>query len=94
MNQAEGNAIQFVLEDKLGNHRGIGAMIRIDYAGGSQMREIKLSGGYLSFDLPVAHFGLAEHASVSKVTVRWPDGVETVVAQELSGGKLYRVSRK
>ena len=39
-----------------------------------QVREVKGSGGYESFDAPEAFFGLGDWTSVSAISVRWPDG--------------------
>nr|WP_297821865.1 ASPIC/UnbV domain-containing protein [uncultured Paraglaciecola sp.] len=35
-----------------------------------QIRELKTSGGYLSFDAPTLHFGLAEFGNVSTIEVK------------------------
>lgn len=92
---AEKKAIQFSLDDERGNRYGIGSKIIIHYGNGlHQMREITASGGYQSFDAPVAHFGLAEQAQVDRVEVQWYDGETTAIETPLSAGSQYRIRRE
>lgn len=83
------------LNDARGNRFGIGAKVFIRYAGGSgqQMREVKAGGGYLSFDAPVAFFGLGEVDRVEQIRVRWRDGTETSLQGPFAAGHHYRVER-
>jgi hypothetical protein len=95
-NAQSGKAIAFELRDRTGNRFGIGAKVEIRYgANGAlkQMREIQLGGGFMSFDAPVAHFGLGSHDGIESVTVHWPDGVNTVVRGGLTAGARYRIER-
>ncbi|HIF21200.1 MAG TPA: hypothetical protein EYQ27_04660, partial [Gemmatimonadetes bacterium] len=56
------------------NPHGIGAMLRVVYAGGlGPARELRLGSGYWSVDDPVAVLGL--RAEPRGIEVRWPDGV-------------------
>ena len=82
--------------DGKGNRFGIGAQVFIRYVGGSgqQVREIKASGGYMSFDAPVAYFGLGSADHVEQIRVRWRDGTETSVPGPLAAGYHYRVQRE
>ena len=45
-----------------------------DNLGVTRMQEIQLGGGFMSFDAPVAHFGLGEADKATRIAVRWPDG--------------------
>lgn len=83
------------VNDQRGNRDGIGAKVFIRYAGGSgqQVREIKASGGYQSFDAPVAHFGLGAATRIEQIRVRWRDGSETLAAGPFAAGYHYRVER-
>ena len=38
------------------------------------MREIQASGGFISFDAPIAYFGLGEFQKIERVDVRWSTG--------------------
>ena len=84
------------VNDGRGNRFGIGAKVFIRYAGGSgqQVREIKGSGGYMSFDAPVAFFGLGKVDQVDQIRVRWRDGTETSVQGPFAAGHHYRVERE
>jgi uncharacterized membrane protein YraQ (UPF0718 family) len=96
-NASEGNAIVFAFEDKVGNSFGIGGKIEIRYGGADarmQTRELQLGGGFMSFDAPVAHFGLGEYETVDSVAIRWADGGTTAIDTPLSAGALYRIARQ
>ncbi|MFT4712332.1 MAG: uncharacterized membrane protein YraQ (UPF0718 family) [Candidatus Azotimanducaceae bacterium] len=94
-NQINDNAsIQFGLRDYLGNSYAIGAKITIHYGKNlHQMREIKLSGGYQSFDEAIITFGLKGHALVSQVEIQWPSG-DTSVLNNLPVNSRYLISRE
>ncbi len=95
-NSQTGHGVLFKLEDAVGNRDCIGCRVMIDYGpDGSrqQVREIKASGGYLSFDEPVAHFGLAEHDQISTVRVVWSTGEATTIEGPLDAGHLYTIRR-
>lgn len=94
-NNSQNAAIAFQLEDLAGNRAAIGARIRLTAADGSiQTRELQLGGGFMSFDAPRAHFGLAQAASAAGARIRWPDGTETELAGPLAAGHLYRIRRQ
>jgi len=66
----DNKSITFEVIDQDGNDFGIGSKIFISTeAVGKydQMREIKASGGFHSFDMPRAHFGLGTSESVSRI---------------------------
>lgn len=46
---------------------------------GEQYREVTATRGYLSNSEPIAHFGLAGHRTVDKLTIIWPDNTQTVL---------------
>lgn len=58
---------------------------------GSQLRELKASGGYMSFDAPRLHFGLGEQRTADRIGVRWPTGEVTEVDGPFEAGKRYRL---
>ena len=91
----EGEAIAFALHDRIGNADGIGARITTtDSNGATRTREIQLGGGFMSFDAPVAHFGLGDATEVTSVTVQWPGGGRTTIASPLRSGALYHIGRQ
>ena len=95
-NSGDGNSIAFQLRDQVGNRDGIGTTFTIHYGPDGkrhQMRELKASGGYLSFDEPIAHFGLGEYDSVDRLEIRWSTGGETVIPGPFAEGHLYSLER-
>jgi uncharacterized membrane protein YraQ (UPF0718 family) len=94
-NSQTGNAIGFELADMKGNRFGIGAVVEIAMADGSRKtRELQLGGGFMSFDAPIAHFGIGDAPGVESVTVRWADGSESVIDKALDAGATYRIGRQ
>ncbi len=87
------NAISFELRDKRGNHFAIGAKVIITTAAGQQIRELKLSGGFLSFDNPYLHFGLGDGNAVGKIEVIWPDGEHTDLEGNFAANHHYQIKR-
>jgi hypothetical protein len=95
-NTQNNRGIIFELDDKKGNRSGIGSRIIIHYGENGdkhQIREIKASGGFVSYDAPRAHFGLGEHPLVSKVEVIWSTGEKTELSGEFKAGHKYMIER-
>lgn len=95
-NTRDRNAIVFELRDSAGNRLGIGSKVIIEYGPEMalhQLREIKASGGYMSFDPPEAHFGLGPHGSIASVTVHWSAGGTTELRGDFAAGYRYRITR-
>ncbi|PYS74617.1 MAG: hypothetical protein DMF69_01370 [Acidobacteria bacterium] len=87
-------SIAFELHDERGNYYGIGSKIIINYGKDQhQMRELQAGGGYLSFDGPIAYFGLADAQAVRSVTVQWSTGETTVLDREFKSGARYVIKR-
>ncbi|MCZ6709585.1 MAG: ASPIC/UnbV domain-containing protein, partial [Gammaproteobacteria bacterium] len=96
-NTQENHGIIFELDDHQANRSGIGSRIIIHYGEGGthhQIREIKASGGFVSFDAPRAHFGLGEHEVVSRVEVVWSSGETTRLNGEFKAGHNYKIERR
>jgi len=96
VNNAKGNRIAFELRDHIGNRSGIGSTIIIHYGPGGerhQMREIQASGGFISFDAPIAYFGLGEFTRVDRVEVQWSTGERTEVRGDFPAGARYVLHR-
>jgi hypothetical protein len=95
-NSQSGNSIAFSLRDELGNRDGIGTKLTIHYGPDSkrhQLRELKASGGYLSFDEPLAHFGLGTYESIDRLEISWSTGGSTVIPGPFEAGHIYTVQR-
>lgn len=95
-NSRVGNSIAFQLRDEVGNRDGIGTKFTIHYGPGGerhQLRELKASGGYLSFDEPLVHFGLGEHDRVERLEINWSTGGTTVMSGPFDAGHIYSLER-
>jgi uncharacterized membrane protein YraQ (UPF0718 family) len=93
-NAQTGNSIAFELRDQIGNSHGIGARITIRHGGKIQTRELQSGGGFMSYDAPIAFFGLADVGQIDSLTIEWPEGGQTVINQSLQAGATYRVLRE
>ena len=94
-NDTGGRGLEIALRDETtANASGVGAVVTVTLADGSRMmREVLLSGGYLAWDAPMAHFGLGDASSVTAVEVRWPTGAPTRLTTALPAGARYVVRR-
>ena len=88
-------SIAIELNDAIGNKNAIGAKITIVYDNGrqSQIREIKASGGYMSFDPAITYFGLGFLDVVESIIVQWPDNNTFNYAGPFESQRLYQLSR-
>lgn len=87
----------FSLVDNLGNRSAIGTKIILQYAGDKklqQIKELKLSSGFMSFDNPVLHFGTGAYDEIDRVSLIWPDGTRTELNGPLSANGVYRITRQ
>jgi hypothetical protein len=88
-----GNALTIALRDARGNSHGVGARVTATLADGTvMMRELQSGGGFMSFDAPVAHFGLGA-ATEARITVHWPTGAATTLPEPLAAGAAYTLTR-
>ena len=96
-----GKALWVHLRDYKGNRMGVGATVFICTGnaksvrpGKCQMRDIKASGGFQSFDPIAAHFGLGG-GKVGLIQIRWPDGEQSDIRPEtaIDGGEIV-ISRR
>ena len=95
-NETKNNSITFEFRDKKGNFFGIGNKVYIYYGEDNrrhQVREIKSGGGFLSFDSPIAHFGLGQYDVVNRVEIIWSTGEKTVIDKEFLANRKYVVMR-
>lgn len=95
-NAGSGNSIVFRMHDEVGNRDGIGTKFTIHYGDEGQrhqLRELKASGGYLSFDEPSAHFGLGEYEQVERLEINWSTGGSTAFPGPFKAGHIYSLKR-
>jgi len=90
----ENSSVTFEILDQDGNDFGIGSKIYIstDPTGPyDQMRDIKASGGFHSFDAPRAHFGLGSSASISRIKLVTLQGREVEFEGTFHADTHYRL---
>ncbi|MEJ6728814.1 MAG: VCBS repeat-containing protein, partial [Akkermansiaceae bacterium] len=87
---ATGNSIQIQLRGKKSNRFGLGARVVIHTGENSQTREIHTSGGFLSTDEPIAHFGIGKATQADRVEILWPSGA-TQEVKDLKAGKIHTI---
>ena len=95
-NNASGHSVALRVRDEVGNRDGIGTKIVIHYGSGGerhQLRELKASGGYLSFDEPLAHFGLGKYDRIERIEVRWSTSGTTTIPGPFEAGHVYTLHR-
>lgn len=93
LNGSNAGSVTISVEDK--NRSVIGARVVIEDAQGhQQLRELKASGGYMSFDPPELHFGLGASAHLSSIRVLWPDGRATELRGVFPANRHYVVRRQ
>jgi hypothetical protein len=89
--EGSGNWVQFQLTGTKSNRDAIGARIRIQADGLTQIREIDGGNGYAGQSTKRAHFGIGNSSSVDDVEIRWPSGgVEKL--GPLPANKLHKVT--
>jgi len=93
----KGNSLTIQLRDHLGNRFGVGSRIIIRYGENGekhQLREIRASGGFISFDPQEAHFGLGGFSEVSSIEIRWPNGERTELRGPFPANHCFRIERR
>jgi uncharacterized membrane protein YraQ (UPF0718 family) len=96
-NEMKKNSATFKLRDQRGNRFCIGCRVTIRYGEGGerhQMREVKASGGFHSFDAPQVHFGLNRHDEIKQVEIEWSTGEKTLLDHPFPANREYTISRK
>jgi hypothetical protein len=76
----------------VGNRFGVGSRIIVHYGPGEgrqQMREIQASGGFVSFDAPIAYFGLGDFDRVSRMEIVWSTGEHSEIRGDFLAGARY-----
>lgn len=86
---AAGAALEVRLEDVGGNRRAIGARLELELDGRVHKRAIRAgTTSVASAGPPVARFGLGARPGAATLTVRWPDGAVSTLADVPTDGVL------
>jgi hypothetical protein len=81
------------LTGRKSNRDGIGAVIRVDTAHGSQWQTVSTAGSYCSSSDRRAHFGLGPDAAAAAIEIRWPSGIVQKLAN-IAGDRVLTVEEK
>ena len=73
---AERHWLGLRLQGHASNRDGIGARIEVVTGARRQLREVRAGSSFLSMNDLRVHFGLGPAATVDRLVVRWPSGVE------------------
>jgi hypothetical protein len=88
-NEATGEAVNHSLRVKLvgtkSNRDGMGAVVRVMGAGGTQTQMMRSGSSYLSASELVLTFGLAQQDKAEKVEIVWPSGAVDHLANVAAG---------
>lgn len=74
------------------NTNALGATLRAEIAAVTQNRYLTTGGSYLSQSELTATFGLGQATSITRLTVRWPDGSQAEFSN-LAAGALHAVQQ-
>lgn len=70
----QNHALRIKLRGTASNRDGIGAVVRIEYAGGKQWQMLRSGSSYLSQSELVLTFGLGDKTKVLSARIEWPSG--------------------
>ena len=68
------HALRVKLRGTSSNRDGIGAVVRVEYAGGKQWQMLRSGSSYLSQSELVLTFGLGDKTNVASARIEWPSG--------------------
>ena len=74
------------------NTNAVGAALRAEIGGVTQTRFVSTGGSYLSQSELTATFGLGPATSITRLTVRWPDGSQSEFPN-LTAGSLCTIQQ-
>jgi hypothetical protein len=66
--------IQFELEGRRGHRSALGAMVKVSWAGQTQVQIVASASGFCAQNQRRLHYGLGGATSVDEVVIRWPSG--------------------
>jgi hypothetical protein len=72
------------------NRDGIGAVVKLTTAQGSQWVTVTTSSGYLSSSDPRVHFGMGNSQVAESIEIRWPSGIVQTL-KDVKGDRQIQV---
>lgn len=89
-NQLSSNNMVSLTFERSGLNRFLlGGRVYIKNDSGLKMRDIKMGGGYQSFDPTTVHFGLGKDDSIQEIILRTPEGKKMAWDLELPAGRYH-----
>jgi hypothetical protein len=88
---SQGKGVLVQLEGASSNRFGLGAWLTAQTSGGDQVRYHNPTGGFLSSNEPLVHFGVGDSDEVTRLTIDWPSGHRQLL-EGLSASKLHVVA--
>lgn len=76
---ATSNYVQIELKGPTSNPLGLGAKIWLETDSMTQYQELTLTRGFQSSVDPTIHFGLGKAVTVNRITVLWPNGLQSIM---------------
>ncbi|NQZ02719.1 MAG: CRTAC1 family protein, partial [Bdellovibrionales bacterium] len=96
-NRSADDSFVVELRDKVLNSRAIGARAVLAYRVKGeiqkQVREVKMSGGYMSYDSNLLHFGISGSKEVAGVEITWSDGSSSSVEGPFPTNSHLKITR-
>jgi hypothetical protein len=89
--KAEGELGNWLKLDLQGAYPGARAIVTLP-DGREMVREVHVGSSYLASEDPRLHFGLGEYDTVPHITIRWPDGRETVL-EDVAANQIVTVDQ-
>ena len=96
-NSSDRKSIAVELRDAKGNSYGIGSSVTVRYGPDGerqQIRNIDMSGGFVSFDAAIAHFGLGDFDEVQTIEIKWSTGERNILQGPFAAGSKYTITRQ
>jgi len=87
----DNNVLLVRLQGTRSNRNAIGARLRLTAAGVTQVREIKAGSSYLAQSDLRAHFGLGPATQAERLEIKWPNGSETEVLQNVPINEILTI---
>ena len=96
INNSQGHSLTVKLQDAPHlNRECLGCrVIVVTSQGSQQIREVKLGGGFRSYDSTTLHFGLGDHQEITHVSVVWGDGSKSSVEGPIPVDHHLLIGRK
>ena len=79
-----GNWIELKLSGTKSNRDAIGARVRVEAGGLTQIREVDGGNGYAGQSTRRVHFGLGGAAKIDRIQIKWPSGATETVTVPLN----------